>query len=78
MGFSSFNQQRKLGTMDDNDYDEEEGLDSFSSNFSDDNSSVVSSECDSNEDQEVTSSSQNLESGALSDMSSILQQLPVK
>lgn len=78
MGFSSFNHQRKLGTMDDNDYDEEEGLDSFSSNFSDDNSSVVSSECDSNEDQEVTSSSQNLESGALSDMSSILQQLPVK
>lgn len=78
MGFSSFNQQRKLGTMDDNDYDEEEGLDSFSSNFSDDNSSVVSSESDSNEDQEVTSSSQNLESGALSDMSSILQQLPVK
>lgn len=78
MGFSSFNHQRKLGTMDDNDYDEEEGLDSFSSNFSDDNSSVVSSESDSNEDQEVTSSSQNLESGALSDMSSILQQLPVK
>ncbi|XP_059623300.1 protein OXIDATIVE STRESS 3-like [Cornus florida] len=80
MGFSSFNQQSKLGIMD----EEAVEVDSVSSSSSE-VLSMVSSESDSM-DQEVTSSpspsisppSGQLGADSLHDMSSLLQQLPFK